>query len=251
MTLVATFEPEFFNFGGTPTSLPAHTGTGTVVYIGALRNQQVAYCKSTKSGVINIGDIKGLNSLPDVYTRLANNKHKQYESIGIAWANHRCGKDTVEYRLIPDRPNRGLDFSAVQKPEIAIQFLFGFAAGALPLLDQTQSSANTRRAKFSDLQAIAMSNAVHPANWRYIFPNGTASFYERLAWLLKQVNLNTTSPGTSGITSKGYLHLQGKVYNPCLALPEVTFDSARTGLVSCVSPGKKLQNHAAVIARHL
>jgi hypothetical protein len=108
---------------------------------------------------------------------------------------------------VPDQNNGGISFLHIAKPEKALQFIFGFAAGALPICDLGQKGLPVRKAYFSDLHSVATAAAAAGVQWAQIFPNSNNTFYQRLQALLGAVQgINIAGvPATTQIGLSGTL----------------------------------------------
>lgn len=222
---VCTFKPHFFslnNIGGGDAPC-ANTGGDDpeMIYVGSLAETAVLYaghlqdCDSgidgpSYSAVLNIG----ATQYGDPWSRLANNKGANFQRLLTAWRDNRCPIEDVNYALLTDETAQGIDLTNATDAENCLQFLFGFAAGALPLMDRIQSAYNNRRAPLPTLHRIARSGIT--ANWGIIFPLSNAVFHSRLLWLLHRL---LACHGT------GHLRLKG-IESPS----GVFFDKRTTGL---------------------
>ena len=230
---VCTFKPGFFSLTNTAagTVAPvANTGGGKpqMIYVGSLSETAVRYapclqdCASgtvgpAYSAVLNIG----ATQFGDPWSRLANNKGANFQRLTDAWRNNICPVEDVNYALVADHTAQGVDLTSAFDAENCMQFLFGFAAGALPLMDRIQSPHNNRLASLPDLRRIAQSGIV--ANWSPIFPLSNAVFHSRLLWLLHRLH------ACKGV---GQLRLCGIKQQP-----GVFFDKQSTGL-TCACDAK-------------
>jgi hypothetical protein len=184
-------------------------GKNIIVYVGSLRSAAVAYEKNlrtcsgngrgdVKSSVVNIGKA----TPPYIYKRLANNKHAHFSRMAAAWGSGRCSVDSINYHFLTCKGVRKVncvDF------ENCVQFLFGFAAGGLPILDRIQNSGVNRRASVCGLCQLASVGF----DWRLVFPSGNGCFHSRLDWVLGQ--LRGAASGKGSLTLKGATNASGEI----------------------------------------
>jgi hypothetical protein len=211
MLELCSFEEGFFDLQAIAPP-PACTAQGVYVYVGYLNGEQVRvpyYC-GTESSVVNIGGTTGAIPPLAPHLRLANNKRQTYQRISDAWACQRCPRSRVSYRVVPNLNNGGFCFLQIAKPEKAFQFIFGFAAGALPICDRGQKGLPIRKAYFSDLHSVAMAAATGGVQWARIFPNCNEIFYQRLQALLEAVE----KIDLSTVPAQTQIGLNGTLFSP-------------------------------------
>jgi|GEM_PF-5255614 len=202
MTDFCVFEPGHFDAQfSTP---PPPLLNAEFVYIGYLASgPSIAYYHDTTCRVLDIG-----NSTGDApYLRFQNNKLDQFRLVADAFENRRCSRGRVAYRIATEflMPLGGKYGYTFEQLENALQFMFGFSAGALPFANLVQNDG-ARWAPFSDLWKIADASKLGAVVWDTVFPGANGPFLKRLLDLLEEV-YKQGSPAAMGGPVPDIAHL--------------------------------------------
>lgn len=193
------------------------------VYIGYLASgSSIPYYHNSTCRVLDIGNSTG--EAP--YLRFNNNKTEQFKLIAEAFRNGRCMRGRIAYRVATEfltPSGNKVDFT-FEKLENALQFLFGFSAGALPFVNKVQRDG-ARWAAFSDLWKIADASQLGAIVWDTVFPGANEPFLKRLNNLLHKIHTQGSPKGMGGnVPDIAHLSLSGGKHTHTCCITGTVFD---------------------------